>query len=81
MAVRSGPQPCDDLGLIERLHLRFCKLLLRVNKSTASNMVYGELGRFPLSILSTLRVLGFWYKLIKDEDSTKLSTLLYKPAL
>ena len=40
-------------------------------------MVYGELGRTPLKIVSTTRVLGFWYRLIKSEEN-KLSCLLYK---
>ena len=33
--------------IIERIHLRFCKILLKLNKCTPSLMVYGELGRYP----------------------------------
>jgi hypothetical protein len=32
--------------IIERVQLRFCKLLLNFKTSTPSYMVYGELGRF-----------------------------------
>ena len=35
---------------IERIHLQFCKNILHLRKSTPNYMVYGELGRFPLSI-------------------------------
>ena len=34
---------------IEKHHLRYCKYILSVNKSTTSSMVYGELGRYPLN--------------------------------
>jgi hypothetical protein len=36
--------------IIERVHLKFCKLLLRLKASTPNFMVYGELGRYPLEI-------------------------------
>jgi hypothetical protein len=45
---------------IERVNLKFCKILLHVKtkikknpKSTPDCMVYGELGRFPLGIYVT----------------------------
>jgi hypothetical protein len=46
---------CEILGfgkndIIERVHLKFCKLLLRLKVSTPNVMVYGELGRYPLEI-------------------------------
>lgn len=69
---------CEDLSGIEKLHLRFCKMLLKVNKSTANNMVYGELGRVPLKINATVRALCLWYKLISSEQVNKLSSILYK---
>ena len=33
---------------VERVHLKFCKWVLKVSKSTTNEMVYGELGRCPL---------------------------------
>ena len=30
------------------VHLKFCKWVLKVTKSTTNEMVYGKLGRFPL---------------------------------
>jgi hypothetical protein len=40
-----GTENCE---IIERLHLKFCKHILYLNKSTNNCMVYGETGRFPL---------------------------------
>jgi hypothetical protein len=46
---------CETWGfgnneIIERIHLKFCKLLLHLKTSTPDYMVYGELGRYPISI-------------------------------
>ena len=37
----------NQIILIEKLHLKFCKHILNVKPSTPNFMVYGELGRFP----------------------------------
>ena len=39
----------ENNDIIETLHLRYCKYILSVNKSTTYSMVYGELGRYPLN--------------------------------
>ena len=54
----------EGTEILEKLHLRFCKYILLVNKTTFSNMVYGELGEYPLicsgpTFLKTLRKLKF----------------------
>ena len=46
---------CEIWGFVqaielERLHLKFCKRILKVRTTTASAGVYGELGRFPLYV-------------------------------
>jgi hypothetical protein len=35
--------------IIERIHLKFCKLLLHINTSTLDYMVDGELGRYLIT--------------------------------
>ena len=45
----------ENCELIEKLHLRYCKFLLKVNDKTYRNMVYGELGRTPLLLTMQLR--------------------------
>ena len=62
--------------IIERVHLKFCKLLLRLKVSTPNFMVYGELGRYPLEIDIKVRMISYWCKLIPGKQS-KLSTNCY----
>ena len=38
-------------------------------------MSYGELGRFPISILIKKRILGFWYSIV--HTGGKLSSTMY----
>ena len=61
---------------IEKIHLQFCKNILKVRQTTPNYMVYGELGRSPLSIKIKLRMISFWNRLLSNEN--KLSTKLYK---
>ena len=35
---------------LERIHLKFCKMVLGVKQCTCNAAVYGELGRYPLYI-------------------------------
>ena len=67
--------------VIEKLHLRYCKYVLNVNKSNTSSMVFGELKRFPLNIECTSRCILFWARIISgpvSKLSVKMYTLLYK---
>ena len=41
----------ENIDIIERIPLKFCKIILNVKKSTANYIVYGELG--SLSTQST----------------------------
>jgi hypothetical protein len=66
-----------NIEIIERVHLRFCKILLKLQKSTTNVMVYGELGRYPLSLCIKVRMVCFWHKLVND-NSSKLSSTMYK---
>ena len=65
----------EDMYLIEQVHLKFCKRILRVRNTTAKFMVYGELGRFPLELRVKLRIISFWAELVQSEG--KLCNLLY----
>lgn len=66
-----------NLQVIERAHLKFCKLLLGVKRSTPTCMVYGELGACPLNISVNTRMLTYWSHMIKSKES-KLNVIMYK---
>ena len=68
-----GPTKMD---VLEKLHLKFLKYTLKVKMSTCSNMVYGELGRYPLRIEVNKRVIGYWGSLLKGKE-TKFSRTMY----
>ena len=54
----------ENLEILKRAHLQFCKRILNLRLSTPNFMVYGELGRHPLNI----RVISVWCKLIQNEN-------------
>ncbi len=62
---------------LEKLHLQYCKMILKVNKCTTTAMVLGELGRLPIEYNIRCRMLGFWYKLVCD-NHRKFSATLYQ---
>jgi hypothetical protein len=52
---------------VESVHLFALKRLLSVGPRTPNAMVYGETGRYPLYIDSTISVLRYWFSLQKME--------------
>ena len=66
-----------DLSLIEKVQTDFFKHILKVKRSTPHVMLYGELGRYPLSIVIKKRIVGYWYNLVTC-DSNKLCSSIYK---
>ena len=67
----------ENVDMIEKIHLNFLKRTLKVRSSTPNYMVYGETGRFPLSISIKLKMLGFWTRLLQSANN-KLSGILYQ---
>ena len=49
----------ENLDIIERLHLKFCKFILRLKSSNPNYMIYGELARYPLYITVKTRMISF----------------------
>ena len=66
-----------NIQCLEKVQLRFCKLLLKLKTSTPSYMIYGELGLFPIEIDVKLRMISYWARLLTGKE-TKLSYLSYK---
>ena len=50
---------------IETVHLFASKKFLGLSVRTPNHMVYGDLGRFPLYVYSSIRVIKYWLKLSK----------------
>ena len=53
----------SNIDVTEILHLRFCKIILSVKMCTPKFMIYGELGRKPLTNVVISRMLKVWLKL------------------
>ena len=53
---------------IEKIHLEYLKIMLKVRKNTSSLMIYNELGRLPLFIQRKVRIIKFWLKLLESEN-------------
>ena len=70
----------ENLGIIEKLHLQFCKLVLQVKKSTPNCMVYGELGRQPIDVIVKGRMLAYWARLLTGPPH-KYAHLMYNLCL
>jgi len=70
----------ENLKIIERVQLMFCKYILKLNRTTPNIMVYGELGCYPLEIDIKVKMIKFWGKLVLSENSTlsgKMYNMLY----
>lgn len=61
---------------IEKVHLYACKLFINVPARTPNDMIYGELGRFPLFIEAAARCVHYWLKVLK-QDNTRYSKMAY----
>jgi hypothetical protein len=57
------------LDNIEKVHTFACKRFLSVHLKVPNKLVYGELGRYPLYINSTIRCIKYWLKLLKLDTS------------
>ena len=70
----------DNNEVLEKIHLLFCKTILKCKLSTDTCLVYGELGRFPLDIVIKVRMLGYWAKLLTGKQN-KLCAKMYSVLL
>ena len=57
---------------IDKLHIKFCKRILGVRQQTPNIAVLGELGRFPLSVISKQRSIIYWTKIMRKTSSLEL---------
>ena len=61
-----------------RLQLKFYKQVLKLRQSTPSLMIFGEIGKFPVTVSVKSRMLSFWLKLVTAQNGNTLSALVYR---
>ena len=54
---------------VDKVHIKFCKKLLGVRVQAPNYAVYGDLGRFPLSVIAKERSIKYWLKLLTNRNS------------
>ena len=54
---------------IEKVHVKFCKFIMGVNKKTIKLAVKGELGRFPISFSCIIQAFKYRYHLPETSNS------------
>ena len=54
--------------ILERLCIQYYKIILKAKKSTPNFMLYGELGRHPISVLIKSKMIGFWQRLVNGKQ-------------
>jgi len=65
---------------IEKVHLYACKLFLNVPNMTPNDMVYGELGRYPLYVDAACKCVMYWFRVLKQPPS-RYSRMSYESLL
>ena len=62
----------SNSNMYDKLHLRFCRYLLHVNKYTERNSLFAELGRYPIAVYSFTRFVKYCFRLSMSTDKTML---------
>jgi hypothetical protein len=62
---------------IEKLHLFAMKRFLPVERRTPNDLIYGELGRFPIYLNSYVKCIKYWLKLVHMNEN-RLPLKAYK---
>jgi hypothetical protein len=70
----------NNLAIVNKLQIKYYKLVLGANISTPTVMVLGDLGKCPLELNVKQRMLMYWFKLVTSDNQYKLSSILYQLA-
>ena len=68
----------ENCEILQKLQLKYYKIILKLRVSTPSLMVYGETGKYPLWVTVKTRVLTYWFKLMNDINQNKLASVVYR---
>ena len=66
----------ENTDIIEKVHTKFCKFIFGVSTFSHNMPIYGELGRYPLSITIKQRMVCYWTRILKSNQH-KLNKVLY----
>ena len=66
----------ENTDIIEKVHPKFCKFIFGVSKFSHNMPIYGELGRYPLSITIKQRMICYWTRILKSNQH-KLNKVMY----
>ena len=61
----------ENVDILEKVHTIFCKFIFGVSKYSHNMPVYGELGRYPLSIKIKQRMVRYWTRILKSSEGTQ----------
>ena len=62
---------------LDRMFLGFFKTILCVRKTIPTAFIYNELGIYPLRIVRQIRILKYWFKILKMQDTNPIK-IIYK---
>ncbi len=62
---------------IENVRVTLLKHILNVRKTTCNAMIYGELGKYPISTQIKSRMVNYWSRVITGKQD-KLSYIMYQ---
>ena len=65
------------LEMIETLHLKYIRFILKLNNSTPKPMLYGETGEMPIKIVIITRIICYLAKL-RGMEGTSLAKTMFK---
>ena len=58
----------ENVDILEKVQTKFCKFIFGVSKYSRNMPVYGELGRYPLSIKIKQRMVRYWTIILKSSE-------------
>ena len=59
----------EQIASIERVHIKFLKIILKVPITTCDEAVLGEVGRYPLSVYCSVKCMSYWLKIVKMSEN------------
>jgi hypothetical protein len=59
--------------IANKTQLKYYKQLLHLKNSTCSAMVLGEIGKLPMDEIVKMRILNYWFKIVRCKNPDKLT--------